>query len=210
MTFDRMTVRRHMLRLAQTGDAVHVPGPFDQIEKEAQSFARSRRMQITISQHQDGATIERLADKVRGQHAYTEIESLAPGQSVVLDVPALSHQRVRVAASQFSKKTGATYRCMADGDTIRVIRTDGTDKPIEVPTRATKYDLDRLATEPRITFNVPPTEHHKVRSACSFKSKQTGWTIRCRLQDDGTMLVYRNDAGAPAADSSLSTITHTQ
>lgn len=201
MNFDRLDIRRRIVRLAHPGQTATVTGPFDQIEKEASSFGKSRKMQIRITQTDGGALIERLPDLPAARHAYPEIAALEPGQNVLLDVPPISHQRVRVTASQTALRLGTTYRCMREGDAIRVIRTDGMDPDANaaLPIRATKYNLDRLTTEPKIVFEVERQERARLRSACSAKSAQTGWTIRCRLQDDGTMLVYRTDAGAPKA-----------
>jgi len=66
--------------------------------------------------------------------------------------------------------------------------------------RTKRWDLDGLASNASLTFNIPPAEHHKLRLAASHKAKVMGWTIRCRLQDNGAMLVYRVEAQA-ASDS---------
>lgn len=195
--FDPLGLRRQLVRLADPGDTTEATGPFDLISAEVRRFSRGRGIPIDIEQTEGGARITRKAQKPKGMHAYPEIAALSPGESVLLDVPPINHQRVRVTASQTAMKTGAAFRCMREGDAIRVIRTDGLNASATLPTRQTKYDLDRLATGERITFSVPASEQHKVRSACSFKAKQTGWVIRCRLQDDGTLLVYRTDAPAP-------------
>lgn len=198
--FDPLDLRRKLIRLAEPGDSVEFAGPFDLIDAEVRRFSRGRGIPFDIEQADGGARITRKQKKPKGMHAYPEIAELKPGESVLLDVPPISHQRVRVTASQTALKTGATFRCMREGDAIRVIRTDGIDSraAAALPARPTKYDLDRLATGARLTFDVAPADQFKLRSACSFKAKQTGWAIRCRLQDDGTMLVYRTDAPTPA------------
>lgn len=82
-------------------------------------------------------------------------------------------------------------------DGIVVTRVAGWPKVLPRPPRANKrWDLDGLAKGERLIFTVSPAEHHKLRLAASQKGKVTGWTIRCRIQDDGTMVVYRTDAGA--------------
>lgn len=207
--FDPLELRRQLVRLTDPGHSAEATGPFDLISAEARRFSRGRGIPIDIEPIDGGARITRKAQKPKGMHAYPEIAALQPGASVLLDVPPISHQRVRVTASQTAMKTGAAFRCMREGDAIRVIRTDGLSASTSLPTRPTKYDLDRLATGERITFDVPPSEQHKVRSACSFKAKQTGWVIRCRLQDDGTMLVYRTDAPAPPAAAAAPTTAPT-
>ena len=197
MSFDSLELRRKLVKLDLPGATVDALGTFELISAAARKFGRGRGIPLQIDPIEGGARITRLAEKQKGTHAYPEIAQLPPGQSVLLDVPPLSHQRVRVTASQTATRLGRTYRCMREGDAMRVIRTDGIPADaIAVPTRATKYDLDRLATGERLTFEIAPADHHKLRAACTFKGKQTGWTIRCRLQDDGTMLVYRTDAGA--------------
>lgn len=199
MTFDRSEIRRKILTLADTGDSVQISGHPTRTEAEAKSFGRARGIRLRIQLTESGIIATRLAPAQRGAHAYPEIAELEPGSGVLINVPPLSHQRVRVNASQTAARLGRTFRCMREGDAIRVIRTDGVnpEQVAAIPARSNKYNLDRLATSPQIIFGgVPTNERTRLRSACSFKSAQTGWTIRCRLQDDGTMLVYRTDAGA--------------
>lgn len=196
MSFDKMYVRRKILELTGAGSSTEMDGPHDLIEHEAKSFGRARGIRLLLERVGGSVRVTRLADRQKGMHAYPEIAGLAPGQSVLLDVPPASHQRVRVTASQTSMKTGATYRCLREGDAIRVVRTDGADVSADLPVRATKYSLDRLSTGERLVFHVEPRERTRLRSACSTKGLQTGWTIRCRLQDDGSMLVYRTDVPA--------------
>lgn len=63
-------------------------------------------------------------------------------------------------------------------------------------TRIRRWELSSLARGDRLVFNVEPADHHKLRLAVSHKAKLNGWTVRCRVQDDGTMLVYRTDSEA--------------
>jgi hypothetical protein len=65
-------------------------------------------------------------------------------------------------------------------------------------TRQTKYDLHRLASQRQIVFDIPRTGQSKLRLAVSNFAARQGWTIRCRIQDDGTMLVYRTDVATAA------------
>ena len=210
MSFDSLDLRRKLVKLEEPGSTTDVPGTFALISAAAKKYSRGRGIPLQVDPIEGGARITRLAEKQKGMHAYPEIAALTPGQSVLLDVPPISHQRVRVTASQTAMKNSATYRCTREGDAIRVTRTDGIEAiaAAALPTRPTKYDLDRLATGERLTFTVAPADQYKLRSACSFKSKQTGWTIRCRLQDDGTMLVYRTDQGAPSAGAAAHVSDH--
>lgn len=199
-----MQIRRLIIRLTQPGQSDTALGPFDHIKAEAERFAKARKLSVRVTPIEGGAKIERIPDQPKGLHAYPEILELAPGGSVLLQVAPLSHQRVRVRASQVAAKLGWTLRCMREGDAIRVIRTDGVEAAPgpAMPTRATKYDLDRLATPgERLVFQVTPPEQSRLRSACSTKARMTGWAIRCRLQDDGTMLVYRTDGPALHPDA---------
>ena len=64
--------------------------------------------------------------------------------------------------------------------------------------RVRRWELDNLARGERLVFTIAPPDHHKLRLAASTKARVNGWTIRCRLQDDGTMLVYRTDSACAA------------
>lgn len=194
MTVDHMQIRRLIMRLTTTGQSEDIAGPFDQIQVQAERFAKARKLQLRVTPIDGGARIERMPDKVGGLHTYPEILELVPGGSVVLQVPPISHQRVRVRASQVAAKLGWTLRCMREGEAMRVIRTDGVEAAdTGLPTRATKYGFDRLSTQGSITFEVTREERSRLRLAVSNYAARHGWVLRCRLQDDGTMLVHRTD-----------------
>lgn len=202
MTVDHMPIRRLIMRLTTPGQSESITGPFDQIQTHAERFAKARKLQLRVSPIDGGALIERMPDKTGGLHTYPEILELAPGGSVVLQVAPISHQRVRVRASQVAAKLGWTLRCMREGEAIRVIRTDGVEAADTVlPSRATKYGLDRLATQASIRFEVTREERSRLRLAVSNYAARHGWTARCRLQDDGAMLVYRTDNPALHPDA---------
>lgn len=196
MTFDSLTLRRRIVRLAHVGENFSITGDFARIESEAVSFCRAKKIPIRIEVTDDGATITRIEAQQRGSERYPGLTKLQPGDSILIEVDPKEHQRVRVYASHLGRKMGAVFRCTKSGEAILVTRIDGTDAE-QSPARASKYDLDRLATQREIRFELPPADHHKLRLACSHKARITGWAIRCRLQDDGSMLVYRTDTQDP-------------
>lgn len=192
MTIDSLDLRRRIVRLSVPGDSVNFVGDFALIKSEAQQFCRAKHIPVRIEPSKDGAIITRVdADQV-GSDRYPAFGKLQPGESELISVSPKEHQRVRVYASHFGRKTGAIFRCTKAGEGILVTRIDGT-AAAQQPARASKYDLDRLATQREIRFDIERAEHHKLRIACSTKARTTGWSIRCRLQDDGSMLVYRVD-----------------
>lgn len=195
----KMSVRRGILQLAAPGASFTVDGDLAEIAKIAEPFAKSRKVAIEIQPRDGGgAVITRVEDTQKNRHTYPMIAQLEPGASVLLKVDPAYHHRVRLAASQLARKTGALFKCTRTGDDITVTRFDGVDTTqISTPKRVTKYDLDRLSIMRELRFELPRADHHKLRLAASMKAKQRGWTVRCRLQDDGSMLVYRTDAGAP-------------
>lgn len=136
-----------------------------------------------------------------------DLDRLAHVDELSFDLPRADHPNLRVAVSHAAAKNGWPLRCAIQPDgTMRVTRADKfvepeqeapQDKP-QPRARASKYGLDRLATEPSLRFEVARPDRSKLRMAVSSHAAKTGWSIRCRLQDDGTMLVYRTDAPTPA------------
>ena len=196
MKIDSLELRRRIVRLAVAGDALTFAGDFALIKAEAQQFCRAKRIPVRIEPSEDGAIITRLEADQLGSDRYPAFGKLQPGESELINVSPQEHQRVRVYASHFGRKTGVIFRCTKTDEGILVTRIDGT-AAAQQPARASKYDLDRLATQREIRFDLERAQHHKLRIACSTKARTTGWSIRCRVQDDGSMLVYRVD-DAPA------------
>jgi len=198
MNFDEMEVRRRILRLASPGDSATVVGDFETIAASAVAFGKARGIPLTVAPVEGGALLTRVErSAIYGAGAFPEIASLEPGGSVLISVAPAAHQRVRLAASTIGRNAGRVFRCARTGDDITVIRIDGADPAaVAMPARATKYGLERLAFEPRMVLHVDARERRNLRVAASQKAASMGWCLRCRLQDDGTMLVYRTDAGA--------------
>lgn len=143
------------------------------------------------------------------------MDRLADVPEIRFDVPRIEHDKIRLSAVRASVKHGWKISCQAQADgSIIVFRPDKIAAPVSEaaqadqrqPARPTnRFDLDRLEHTREVRFAIPAIEHQALRLACHRKSARTGWTIRCRLQDDGTMLVYRTDAGAPKATAASST-----
>ena len=201
---EALEVRKTILALA-VGKSSTSPTwgyPPSDVEAYARKFAKARGVHITTQQTPPGLVITRVSEPQRAS-AYPELEALAVGDSHLFELPREMHQRIRQVATLRNRTGAVRLSCSAEAAGIRVTRLPLTDDekaacaPIQAPARPTKYDLGRLATEPRLTFAIPASEQHRLRLACSQKAKAMGWAIRCRLQDDGTMVVYRTDADAP-------------
>lgn len=192
MDMEKIEVRRKMLALTNQGDSFEVLGDYSLIEATARQFSKSRGIPVRVEASEAGAIIIKINAKPQSG-AYPQIANLKPGESITIAEPAQNHQRIRVAASQFGKKVGVKFCCSSVGDAVLVTRL-AADTP-----KASRWPMDGLANGLRLTFQVTPAEQNKVRLAATYKSKMTGWTIRCRLQDDGSMLVYRTDLPSAAA-----------
>lgn len=187
MSLDTLDLRRKMLNLTNPGDCVTMQGDATAIAAAARRFSTSRRIPVKIEATADGATITRGKSR-SGTGSYPQIADLEPGESVLIQAPVAEHQRVRLAASQYGAKCGQQFSCKRIGESIEVTRFGG-DKPARTP----RWPMDGLERGERLTFSAAPADHHKIRLAAHRLAVKTGWTIRCRLQDDGTMLVYRTD-----------------
>ena len=160
---------------------------------------RVTRMPVSEAERQQCGAIDTFERKTK-----YDLDRLAHVDELTFNLPRAEHQNLRVAAARAAAKNGWPLKCSIQPDgSMRVIRADKLTEdsapagPIAAPKRQTKYGLDRLSTEPRLTFTLPRADHSKLRMAVSSFSAKTGWVIRCRLQDDGTLLVYRTDAPAP-------------
>lgn len=176
------------------------------LKPEAERFAKARRIPIRVSVAPDGIEFTRLEAAERG-NAYPELDALEVGQCHTFELPPGVHQRIRLAASKRSQDGTKAFTCTRVGDHLAVTRLPvgaaeaAACGAVAIPSRPTKYDLERLSDPAaRLVFAVPSAEQDLLRLAAHRKAKKTGWRIRCRIQDDGTMAVYRVDA-TPAAQA---------
>ena len=201
---EALEIRKTILTLAvgQSSTSPTWGYPPADVEAYAKKFAKARGVHITTQQTPAGVVITRFSEPQRTS-TYPELDALAVGDSHLFELPRELHQRIRQVATIRNRSGAVRLACSAEPAGIRVTRLPLTDDekaacaPIQAPARPTKYDLGRLSAESRLTFAIPATEQHRLRLACSQKAKAMGWVIRCRLQDDGTMVVYRTDADAP-------------
>lgn len=204
-------IRRQVLRMAVGASLTIETGDLTPAEAEAVAlrFARSRGLRIRTAVTQDGLSITRVADNKLGQSSrYPEIDTLEIGASHLFPYPPQAHQAVRQQASIRNRTGDVRLVCNSEPGGIRVTRLPIGDEaqtcgPVVIPTppRATKYGIERLAEVPELRLSLPPADHQRLRLAASQKAKAMGWTVRCRLQDDGTILVYRTDPGRPTAEA---------
>ena len=175
-----------------------------ELEAIAKQFCRSRGLTCLFRITAAGLEIERIEKPQRGSLS-PEIDALEVGQSKLFELPPTMHQKIRMACGYRSASGKVRLSCNREGDFMRVTRLPMTESeaeacgPITAPPKVTKYDLERLGSVRELVFNIARPDQQKLRLAVHRQQTKTGWTIRCRLQDDGTMLVYRTDSGAPQA-----------
>jgi len=181
-----------------------------EIEAEASRFCKARRVPCLFKQMAGGLEVTRIAAAEK-LSLYPDIDALEVGQSKLFELSSVFHQKIRQAVAYRSAAGKVRFSCTRDGEFIRVTRLPMTSAeavacgPIQSPAKATKYNLERLASSRELRFDVPRAEQSKLRLAVHRQIIKTGWTIRARLQDDGTMLVYRTDVPA-AGDSAAGAV----
>jgi Fe2+ transport system protein FeoA len=197
-----LKIRRKIMSMGLGESAtLQIPGVAPQeIEAQARAFARTKKRPISVEITPTGVVLTRIEAEPKAS-TYPEIDALEVGGSHLFEVPSPFHQRIRLAASNRNRQGKVRLTCTVEAGGIRVTRLplhEGeATGPIELPKRKSKYELERLATQHSIRFEVTRQEQAKLRIAVSGYALRQGWTIRCRLQDDGTMLVYRTDSGTP-------------
>lgn len=203
---NELNIRRAIIQMA-VGETQTLPigdTPPADAARLAIAFARNHKTPITADMTPDGMRITRVESWPRSS-MYPELDALAVGESRLFDLPQAFHQRIRQAATVRNKTGEVRLSCAREGSGLRVTRLPLTEDehaqcgPIQAPARPSKYELERLATMREIRFTVAARDQHKLRLAVSHKAKSTGWPLRCRLQDDGSMLVYRTDKPATPA-----------
>jgi len=206
MSDTTLNIRRAIMRLAVNESKTVRPVDIscDDYKAEAMRYAKVKRIGLSVVINGDAVTMTRLIE-VQKPSLYPEIDRLEVGRSHLFELGPALHQRIRLAASNRSRQGLMRLTCTREGDAIRVTRLPITEDeavscgPIAAPERTTRWGLERLADTRELRFEVERKDQGKLRLAATRKAMMTGWTIRCRLQDDGTMLVYRTDAGAPTA-----------
>lgn len=200
MTDITLTVRRAIVQL-KIGDQTTIKHPSataEAITAEATRFGKARRMALQIEPMDGAIKVTRLAETPR-VNLYPELDALEVGASHLFNLPPAMHQRIRLAASSRSRSGMVRLSCSREGDAIRVTRLPMTEDEaascpqLSMTERSTKYGLERLSTESQLRFEISRLDQAKLRLAAHRMSIKTGWMIRCRLQDDGSMLVYRTD-----------------
>lgn len=195
-----LNIRRAIMRLAVNESKTIKPSSIscDDFKAEAIRYAKVKRIGLDVKINGDAVTMTRLIE-VQKPSLYPEIDALEVGQSHLFNLGPTLHQRIRLAASNRTRQGLMRLTCTREGDAIRVTRLPMNDEEaaacgtIMVAERTTRWGLERLAKERELRLNVERKDHGKLRLAATRKALMTGWTIRCRIQDDGTMLVYRTD-----------------
>jgi len=195
------------------GESVVIGGPgslHQMVRIHCSKLNKTGAARYTCATEDGGLRVTMLADgqNVARQTKYG-LERLHHEPELVLEGSPPELQRIRLAASQYSTRHAMPVSCqLLEPGRLRVFRPDlvarapSPDRRAQALTstrpRSDKYGLDRLADDRELRFTVPPSEQNNVRQAVSAKARRTGWRIRCRLQDDGSMMVYRADAAQAA------------
>lgn len=186
---------------------------------------RTGGVMLTCTREGDALRITRLpvTDDERQRHPSPAtpqrqtkygLERLAHADQIIFAATPAQEMSVRVAVSVAKKRHGWDLSCQRmPGGMMRVYRADKagrikTDEqnPQTRSQKPTKYGLERLSDVRQIRVEVNAADQQRLRIAASQKARAMGWTVRCRLQDDGSMLVYRTDAQAPGMAPTDSTI----
>lgn len=210
MSTTELNLRRAVIQLqdGQTKSLDIDAGSAQALKAYAEKFARSRKIGIDVTIDGSKMIIERTGTLVSTQR-YGEMDALAIGESHLFKVSIAEHASLRRMASYRNRDgSGRFFSCSVEPDGMRVTRMPMTESErqaapvIAEPRRASKYGLERLADVSEIRFELPKKDHQKLRIAVHQFSVKTSWTIRCRLQDDGSMLVKRMPAPQAAGDAS--------
>ena len=206
MSNDVLHIRRAVMRLPlNMPTAIDVPGMSPEaVQDEVKRFAKARRIPIETKLTATGITAKRIDADLRPS-LYPELDALKVGESHLFDLPPPMHQRIRLAASNRTRMGKARLTCAREGDGIRVTRLPMTEDErqacgtIDAVTRTSRWGLEQLATTRELRFDIARADQQKLRMAAHKIGVKRSWKIRCRIQDDGSMLVYRTDFEAPAA-----------
>lgn len=203
MSQTEMTLRRAVLNI-QHGQtkSVEIAEPHGaELKTYVEKFARSRKVGVSVTIDGSKLIIERVGN-LSTTHRYGEMDGLAVGASHLFKVAIPEHAAVRRMASYRNRDgSGRVFRCTVDAGGLRVTRMPSTEAErqavplVEGVTRATKYGLERLETVGEIRFDVSRQEQQRLRMAVHKFAVKMDWRIRCRLQDDGSMLVVRLATG---------------
>jgi len=212
MRLDEIAVRRILVAMHEGSKAtIQQPGvPNLTVADYAKAFAKARKIGLEINVTNAGVEVTRVKWETRRRGAeFSNMDSLKVGESFLFNLAPTMHQSVRVAASVRSRSGEVRYACNREGNAIRVTRLPLTAEemaayvpnqtPAQANSRQTVWGLERLATQTSLTFDISPQDRLRLRCAVSQKGARTGWRLRCRVQDDGTMLVQRLDAATPPA-----------
>ena len=209
MTTTELDVRRKVMS-APMGEVAELPligMEHEQAKLSAIRFSRAKKMPIRVLDSPAGILrFQRCTAEEAKAKAYPEMGMLEIGKSHLYEVAYPKFQAVRMAASAINRRGVVLLSCTQEAGGIRVTRHPLAAEEvaehglIAKPLRSSKYGLEALESVRELPFKPADTaEAMRLRAAVSIKGRLMGWKLRCRLQDDGSMLVYRLDLPAPAA-----------
>lgn len=200
--FDDMEIRRSIVRMT-IGSFVEISVPVGQEPAAAAcavAFGRSKKIEIMVTQSHGSIAIVRVEPEEK-PNIYRDLDILKVGESHLFPFPPRWHMRVRNAAAARNRTGRVLFSCSKEGHQIRVTRMPLTDEeaalvttPLKRHGDTSKYALSRLLTPgASVVFDLPRAEHYALRNSVSRYATVNSLRLRCRLQDDGSMLVYRVD-----------------
>lgn len=207
--FNELEIRRTIMRMT-VGSTSDVDVPVGQESDAAAcavSFARSKKIEVLVTQEDGSIAITRVEPKEK-PNVYPVLDALKVGESHLFPFPPRMHMRVRMAASARNRTGDVLFSCRKEGHQIRVTRMPVTDEEaasVTIPPNPRgaegKYMLSRfLVPGAKVVYDVPRSDHYAIRNSVSRFAIMNDLRIRCRVQDDGSMLVYRVD-GAPTTQA---------
>jgi hypothetical protein len=206
MSDQKITIRRIVVQL-QNGQSKSLEAEARQhsdLKDYAERFARSRKIAVEVTSEGSKLTIHHHGDLLSTAR-YGEMDGLKVGESHVFKVGIPEHAAVRRMASYRNRDgSGRLFKCSVVDGGMRVTRMPATVEErqamavVDEPRRASKWGLEQLEHTRELRFDIPRPDHQRLRLSAHQMAVKASWTIRCRIQDDGSMLVYRTDAGAPA------------
>lgn len=206
---DRLRVRRAIMRLTEkpNGSAVTItcgPELVEAVKDEAVSFAKSRKLGVTISTVELGVQVLRDDDMLAANRGrWPEIAKLDVGGEHLFEVVAADVNRIRMAASKVGVRSGRVYSCerVPTGVIVRCMRealSTPLRKRVGTGIDLSPLDAGRAIDEGRRVVNALRFKGYErialVRAAASAAQRLYGWTLYCTAAQDGTAItVYRLD-----------------
>ena len=206
MTTTELDVRRKVMStpMGEVAELALHGMQHEQAKLSAIRFSRAKKMPIRVLESPENILkFQRCTAEESKAKAYPEMDMLKIGESHLYEVAYPKFQAVRMAASAINRRGEVLLSCAQEAGGIRVLRHPLAAQEVSEhgliakPPRSSKYGLEALETVRELSFTpADAAEVLRLRAAVSIKGRLMGWKLRCRLQDDGSMLVVRLENAA--------------